>query len=87
VRLTGFTATRQHLHYKEVLLMAVPQLFTIDEVATITHAPRSTVLYWIYSGRLATLKVGRRRLVQEVDLQRFLGISTPATIQGHRGQR
>lgn len=52
--------------------MPIPNLLTIDEVADATHAPRSTVLFWIYQGRLAAAKVGRRRLIAETELARFL---------------
>lgn len=54
--------------------MAIPKLLTIAEVSTIARAPASSVSYWIYSGRLRALKVGRRRLVAENDLSAFLGL-------------
>ena len=50
----------------------LPRLFTIDEVSTVTRAPRSTVQFWIYSGQLRSLKVGRRRLVSDQALLAFL---------------
>jgi excisionase family DNA binding protein len=52
--------------------MVLPKLLKIAEVAEIARAPRSTVLYWIYSGKLKAYKVGRRRLVSEPDLMAFI---------------
>lgn len=52
--------------------MALPKLLTIDEVAAIARAPRSTVFHWAYTGRLKSRRVGRRRLVVEEDLRAFL---------------
>ena len=52
--------------------MTLPKYLTISEVAAATHAPRSSVLYWIYSGKLKAYKVGRRRLVTEQDLIAFI---------------
>lgn len=57
--------------------MAIPKLYTIDEVGEVAHAPGS-VLFWIYSGKLASVKVGRRRLVAEDALRRFLGLDGPS---------
>lgn len=56
--------------------MAIPKLLTINEVAFIARAPSSSVSFWIYSGRLRALKVGRRRLVAENDLSEFLGLTS-----------
>ena len=52
--------------------MTLPKLLTIAEVGDIARAPRSSVLYWIYSGKLKAYKVGRRRLVSEQDLMAFI---------------
>lgn len=53
----------------------LPKLLTIEEVAAMTHAPTRTVQYWIYSAKLKSVKVGRRRLVTEDALRRFLGLA------------
>lgn len=50
----------------------IPRLLTVAEVAKIARAPRSSVQYWIYSGRLQSRRVGRRRLVTEDELCDFL---------------
>ncbi len=65
--------------------MGLPKLHTIDEIADLTHSPRRSVLYWIYSGRLKSLKVGRRRLVAEEALCRFMGVDEdPKAARGAR---
>ncbi len=56
--------------------MKIPKLYTLEEVAEITRASRSTVNYWVYSQRIATIKVGRRRLVPEMQLLAFLNLGT-----------
>jgi excisionase family DNA binding protein len=55
--------------------MAIPRFYTFDEIAKATHAPRPTVEHWAYRGLLKTLKVGRRRLVTEAELHRFLHLA------------
>jgi len=55
--------------------MSLPKFFTIDEVAAITHAPRSSVFHWIYTDKLRSARVGKRRLVAETDLVAFMGIA------------
>jgi len=52
--------------------MPLPKLYTVDEVAELTHAPERSVLYWLYCGKLASIKVGRRRLIPEDALRLFL---------------
>lgn len=52
--------------------MVMPKMFTIAEVGEVARAPRSSVRYWIYSGRLKSRRVGRRRLVSEQELRAFL---------------
>jgi excisionase family DNA binding protein len=54
--------------------MDVPKFFTVDEVAAIARAPRSSVFHWIYSGKLNSQRVGRRRLISEQDLRAFLRV-------------
>ena len=52
----------------------VPTLYSIDDVSLLTQSPRNTVIFWIRTGRLNALKVGRRRMVTEPALLRFLGV-------------
>jgi excisionase family DNA binding protein len=44
----------------------------VEEVAKLARAPVETVRAWIRSGRLPSVKPGRRRLVRRVDLEGFL---------------
>lgn len=58
----------------------LPKLLSLDEVAAVARAPRSTILYWCYQGRLRSVKVGRRRLITEADLALFLGLPVEGAI-------
>lgn len=59
----------------------------LDEVARECRAPIASVRYWIASGRLRSVRPGRRRLVSREDLDRFLGASTPrSAVGGVEGQ-
>jgi len=60
------------------------RLLTVAEVAQRCRAARGTVRHWLYTGRLPSLKVGRRRLVREAALVAFLNACESA---GSRGQR
>lgn len=53
--------------------MPIPKHYTLDEVAEITRAPRSSVCHWIYTNKLRSKRVGKRRLISERDLATFLG--------------
>jgi excisionase family DNA binding protein len=44
----------------------------LDEVARECRAPVASVRHWIASGRLGSIKPGRRRLVSRDELDRFL---------------
>lgn len=46
---------------------------TTDEAAAIARAPRSTVHHWLAVGKLRSTKPGRRHLIAESELRRFLG--------------
>lgn len=48
------------------------ELLTIEEVCRRLRAGRRSVERWIAVGELASLKVGRRRLVSEQALDSFL---------------
>ena len=54
----------------------------LDEVARECRAPIASVRYWIASGRLRSIRPGRRRLVSRDELDRFLG-TVPATSPAH----
>jgi hypothetical protein len=45
-------------------------------IVAVAHAPRGSAQFWVYSGKLPSLKVGRRRLIAEDALRRFLGLDT-----------
>ena len=48
-------------------------LLFLDEVATLTRAKSlSTVRHWLRTGKLASVRPGRRRLVRRSDLEEFL---------------
>ena len=65
-------------------MTSLPKFLTIDEVAGIARAPRSTVLHWVYTKKLASRRVGRRRLITEDELSAFLKF---ALLPGSRGGR
>lgn len=43
--------------------MTITEFMTVEEVAKRTFSPLSTIQHWIYTGKLASVKIGRRRLV------------------------
>ena len=48
------------------------EFLLLDEVARECRAPVASVRYWIASGRLRSVRPGRRRLVSREDLDRFI---------------
>lgn len=44
----------------------------LSEIAEETRTPLSTVRHWIATGKLPSVRPGRRRLVRRVDLDAFL---------------
>ncbi|MFO0667426.1 MAG: helix-turn-helix domain-containing protein [Polyangiaceae bacterium] len=56
--------------------MALPKLYTVEQIASLTHAPLKSVQYWIYSGKLDSVRAGRRRLVTEAALRSYLGLTS-----------
>jgi excisionase family DNA binding protein len=61
------------------------ELLLLEEVARECRAPLASVRHWIASGRLRSIRPGRRRLVRREDLDRFLaagetggGLTRPA---------
>jgi excisionase family DNA binding protein len=47
-------------------------LLLISEVAEACRAPIGTVRHWIRTGRLASFRLGRRRMIRREALIRFL---------------
>jgi len=56
------------------------EFLLLDEVARECRASVASVRYWIASGRLRSVRPGRRRLVSREDLERFIakGAQSPA---------
>jgi excisionase family DNA binding protein len=48
------------------------EFLLLDEVARECRASVASVRYWIASGRLRSVRPGRRRLVSRDDLERFI---------------
>ena len=48
------------------------ELLLLEEVAQLTRAPISCVRFWVRTGKLASLKPGRRVLVRRAVLEQFL---------------
>jgi len=46
--------------------------YLLDEVARRCRAPLSSVRHWVRTGKLASIRPGRRRLVARSELERFL---------------
>jgi excisionase family DNA binding protein len=57
-----------------MLAMASDLLF-LEEVAEMTRVPVSCVRFWIRTGKLSSLKPGRRVLVRRATLDKFLSDS------------
>lgn len=57
---------------------AQDELLLLDEVARRCRAPMGTVRHWLRTGRLASIRPGRRRLVRLADLERFLATEPSA---------
>jgi excisionase family DNA binding protein len=56
------------------------ELLFLEEVAAMARTPLSTVRYWVATGKLGSLRPGRRRFVRRSELERFLAeVSRPAS--------
>jgi excisionase family DNA binding protein len=53
----------------------VSTFLTIDEVAERLRVGKRTVERWVAEGEIASVKMGRRRLVQETDLERYVRLA------------
>ena len=59
------------------------EFLLLDEVARECRASVASVRYWIASGRLRSVRPGRRRLVSREDLDRFIATGgRPAVVPG-----
>jgi excisionase family DNA binding protein len=54
--------------------MTLPEYLLIPEIARTCRVPPATVRHWLRTGRLASTKPGRRRLVLRDDFERFLAV-------------
>jgi len=62
------------------------ELLWIEEVAEACRTPIGTIRHWIRTGRLPSLRLGRRRMVRRSDLETMLAASSgPAVNVGARG--
>lgn len=59
--------------------MTADTYLLLAEVARETRTTVSTVRYWITSGKLPSVRPGRRRLVRRTDLDAFLASSATPT--------
>jgi excisionase family DNA binding protein len=48
------------------------EFLLVEEIAAECRAPRTTVRHWIQTGRLPSIRLGRRRLVRREDFEQFL---------------
>lgn len=46
--------------------------FTIAEVAKLCRCTASTVRYWIFLGKISTIKPGKKRLIEEASLRALM---------------
>jgi len=60
-------------------------LLRLEDVAQLARVSVSTVRHWIKTGRLASLRPGRRRLVQRSEFERFL--RQPVKTEPHARER
>ena len=50
------------------------KLYTLQEIAEICHVPLATARYWRSMRKFKVIKVGRKALVLEEDLFKWLGV-------------
>ena len=61
------------------LLYLQPLLF-IDEVAALARVSSGTVRHWILTGKLRSVRPGRRRMVHRSDVDEFLGFRAGGSV-------
>jgi excisionase family DNA binding protein len=60
-------------------------LLLIEEVAAICRASPSTVRFWIKTGKLRSIRPGRRRLIARSELRRLLSGRRPGRARPAKG--
>jgi len=60
----------------------IETMFTVEQVAKQTHSAIATVRRWIREGDLIASKIGRKYLVSESDLARFIEERKNTTAEG-----
>lgn len=53
-------------------MSSTPKLYTLDEVAEMMKVSKSTVIYWIRTGKLDRVKIGRLVRIEPEALKRFM---------------
>ncbi len=48
------------------------RFFTVSEVAQMCRCTASTVRYWIFLGKVTTIKPGKKRLIEESSLKQLM---------------
>lgn len=62
--------------HRTSLALDSQELLLLEEVAQQCRTSLSTVRHWIRTGRLKSVRPGRRRLVARREMCRFLGLMT-----------
>jgi excisionase family DNA binding protein len=76
---------------KEVPTMPITHndFLLVEEIAAECRAPKTSVRHWMRTGRLPSIRLGRRRLVRRADFERFLQVAalspTVGTEASHDG--
>jgi excisionase family DNA binding protein len=58
-------------------MIADTDFLHVEEIARLCRAPKSSVRHWLSTGKLPSIKPGKRRLVLRQDLDRFLRTARP----------
>ncbi len=49
-----------------------PDYMFVEEIAAVARVPRRSVYWWIATGKLPSVRPGRRRLVRRPDFDAFM---------------
>lgn len=66
-------------------MLTATKYWFIEEVAADFRVPISTVRHWIATGKLRSVRPGRRRLIRDDDLKRFGEQFAPALTEDAQG--
>lgn len=55
------------------------ELMLVEDVAREARAPVGTVRFWIATGKIRSIRLGRRRVVDRVDFERFVADAAAKT--------